>query len=192
MINQAGRGGPGALHSGSSARKCWQWPGSFHLQILTVWLFAVWLTVNRSRAATLIKWSSRQKRWFPGSPSTFCSAPFPPAHDDFVGGGFPPSFYSQRHFVSYKTNFLYPSTETLDDATICGLRKYANLMLFFMLLCLQVAEMTCFIWDPAGLSQAGALNLRLMAGKLLHLSADLMLTYAQSSCLRVHPHFKLA
>lgn len=105
-----------------------------------------------------------------------------------------PSFYSQRHFVSYKTNFLYPSTETLDDATICGLRKYANqcLMLFFMLLRHQMAEMTCFIWDPAGLSQAGALNLRLMAGKLLHLSADLMLTYAQSSCLRVHPHFKLA
>lgn len=37
---------------------------------------------------------------------------------------------SQSHFVSFKTNFLYPSTETLDD---CGLRKYANrcLMLFF-------------------------------------------------------------
>lgn len=46
---------------------------------------------------------------------------FFPAHDGFVGGG--RGLDSQRHFVFHERNFLYPSPETLDDATICGFKK---------------------------------------------------------------------
>lgn len=43
-------------------------------------------------------------------------------------------------------------------------------------LCQQMVGMTCFIWGPAALWQAGAVRLGLMAGKRLHRSSDFMLT----------------
>lgn len=121
MVNQPGRGGPGVLQTLiiylfiylfiylSLQRNGWQWQESFHLQILTIWLFAVWLTVNRSRAVTLIRWSSRQKHWFPGSPSRFCSVPLFPAHYGFVkgGGGVYDSQRQKKLFVSFYRNFRW-------------------------------------------------------------------------------------
>lgn len=42
---------------------------SFLLQILTTWAFTAWSTETQSRAATPIRWSSKPRRWSPGSQS---------------------------------------------------------------------------------------------------------------------------
>ena len=49
---------------------CWL-PVSWISQILTTWASAAWLMETQSRAATLIRWSSRWRHWSPGCQSKF-------------------------------------------------------------------------------------------------------------------------
>lgn len=99
---------------------------SFPLQILTAWASAAWLMETQSRAATLIRWSSRRRRWSPGFQSESTQRTIS-AHDDgvFASQNLSCFNFTQIYIIFMKSfNFFCFSNSSWECSF--HLRNYAN------------------------------------------------------------------